>query len=241
MIIIDEEYLSSYKERNSSKARSEVLSALFIENIFYNDETLIVGTNPNSHLPDIHNSDNSLGFEVVRCVCEKEREIERDAKLVNKYYNEKEYREETLKNIRKNIQPKIFYFDMVSGSVTMRYKPTALSNDWILPIFENELKKKLNKLNNGNYSNCKNVSLIVLNASDIITDFNFGLILNVYKNELKKFKQDFIDFYFITRTQIYYINKKDMKIKKKILNDEFHLLTNKMKELLKIDEYKDDL
>ncbi len=190
---------------------------------------MLVGTNPNSLLPDIHISDNSLGFEVVRCVCEKESEIERDAKLVDKYYNEKEHREKTLENIKKNIQPKIFYFDMVSGNVTMRYKPTVLSNDWILSVFKKELKRKLEKLNNGNYSNCKNVSLIVLNVSDITTDFNFDLILNVYKNTSKEFKQNFIDFYFITRTQIYYINKKDMEEEKKLLNDEFYILTNKMK------------
>ena len=241
MIKIDKEYLSSYKERNSSKARSEVLSALFIENFFYKDETLLVGTNPNLLLPDIHNFDNSLGFEVVRCVCEKESKIERDAKLVDKYYNEKEHREETVKNIKKNKQSKIIFYDIMQKKVIMCYKPPEQTNEELLSIFENELKKKLNKLNNGNYSNCKNISLIVLNAVDKTTDFNFNLLLNTYKKESKEFRQNFIGLYFITKNQIYYVNKNMNIDKTLVLNDEFDKLSNKMKKMLKIDEYKDDL
>ena len=66
MISVEWKYLNTKSIRNNEVVRSEVLACVILEKYLYNNEILVVGTDPSKKLPDIHNKNKTLGFQVVR-------------------------------------------------------------------------------------------------------------------------------------------------------------------------------
>ena len=163
MIQIDDRYLKDETTRNNSIVRYEVLAGIFINEYINNEVVLYVGTDPQKLLPDIHNKDNTIGFEVVRCEAKVDF-VHDDVKkeLVKIDYDYKKYLKIKNKNLDHVFNKVELELAVEKGRIrTTHVKDGAHDFDWIVDDYRETINKKLKKLNNGNYKNCSNISLII--------------------------------------------------------------------------------
>lgn len=245
MIQIDSRYLKDEEIRNNTTVRAEVLASVFVNKYIQNNDILIVGTDPNENLPDIFNESKTCGFEVVEC----EALIDFLHKDATKELVKINFDYETYLDIKKCHPEHIF--NKVNLNLTVinnRICATSTTDggheiDWMIENYRNEVNKKLNKLNNGNYKNCKNVSLLILNLARANGKLNAEQVRQVYSEEinLNKFVLLFNYIYYVTTGEIYLITLNECQRFKLFIDDEYSINVREMKQLLKIDEYKNDL
>lgn len=113
------------------------------------------------------------------------------------------------------------------------------SLDWMLENYKDTIDKKLSKLNNGNYSLCKNVSLIILNLERINSLFSAKQVQKAYLEVKNNHVLTFDNIYYITTDGIYVINNVDLHTFKIFDNIEYIQCVKKIKMALKIDEYEE--
>lgn len=217
MLQIDKRYLADDKIRTNSTVRSEVLVGVFIDKYIFTNGTLYVGTNPSEKLPDIHNNTNTVGFEVVNC--------EADVDFIHKDIIEK------FAKINKAALN-----STVEDNVYSTRKSFGHGVDWMVKKYKETLNKKLQKLNNGNYSGCSRVFLIILNILRANGMLNAKQIQQVYCEEIKNFSVGFANIYYITPNGIYLVNTNEVLNFKKFQNNEFSDCVMEMKQMLGIEE-----
>ena len=240
MIQIDERYLKDETTRNNSTVRSEVLAGVIINKYIYNNDTLYVGTNPDRKLPDIHNLSNSIGFEVVNCESQDDF-LHTDAikELIKIDYNYDEYikiKTANPEHIFNKIDLNLSIMDnkIVASSI----KGYGHNINWMVNNYRKTINKKLYKLNNGNYEACPNTSLVILNLARATDSINANQVQHCYFEEAQHFDLKFDCIYFITISGIYVISNNEI-IESNVFNyDEFSACVKEMKQMLKIDEYK---
>lgn len=243
MIRIDNRYLKNELTRNDSTVRNEVLASIFVEKYIYPNSILYIGTDPKKKLPDIHNKSNTLGFEVVRCEAANDF-LHNDAtkefvKINHDYTKYLDLKNSNPEHIFNKVNLKLTVIDnKICASSTLKY---GHSIDWMLEKYKSTIQKKLKKLNSGNYENCSNVSLVILNLSRANGILNAEQVRHAYSEEAQKYTLLFNSIYYITTDGIYFIDTRECKILKSFIDNEYSISVRKMKQLLKIDEYKNDL
>lgn len=245
MIKINQRYLETEEIRNNSTTRSEVFATQLVNSYISPNDVWNVGDDTNLSLPDIYNDSRNCGFEVVECEALIDF-LHNDAtkELVKINYDYSKYLE------TKNSNPK-HIFNKVDLNMTIidnRICATSTfgfghSMDWMIENYRKEVNKKLNKLNNGNYKNCENVSLIVLNLARANGILNAEQVRQVYSEEIEsnRYALLFNYIYYVTTDGIYLITPNKCQRFKIFTDDEYSINVRKMKQELKIDEYKDDL
>lgn len=245
MIQIDSRYLKDEGIRNNTTVRAEVLASVFVNKYIQNNDILIVGSDTNENLPDIFNESKTCGFEVVECealIDFLHNDLTKE--LININYDYSKYLE------IKNNNPE-HVFNKINLNMTIINNQICSTStldfghsiDWMTENYRNEVNKKLNKLNNGNYKNCKNVSLLILNLARANGKLNAEQVRQVYSEEinLNKFVLLFNYIYYVTTGGIYLITLNECQRFKLFTDDEYSINVGEMKQLLKIDEYKNDL
>lgn len=245
MIKINQRYLETEEIRNNSTTRSEVFATQLVDSYISPNDVWNVGAKTNLELPDIYNDSQNCGFEVVLCEAPIDflhNDVTKE--LININYDYSKYLE------IKNNNPE-HVFNKINLNMTIinnRICSTSTldlghSIDWMTEKYRNEVNKKLNKLNNGNYKNCKNVSLLILNLARANGKLNAEQVRQVYSEEinLNKFVLLFNYIYYVTTGGIYLITLNECQRFKLFTDDEYSINVGKMKQLLKIDEYKNDL
>ena len=233
MISVEWKYLNTKSIRNNEVVRSEVLACVILEIYLYNNEILVVGTDPSKKLPDIHNKNKTIGFEVVRCESEIDYEIEDFAKKLceiewdyNAYIELKKHNTNHIFN-----KSKLQYFK--DGTIK-KNRVQFHKNDWLNKLFSERLDNKLLKLNKGNYGACNEISLVMLSTYRMIDDNFADFISRLYKKECERFRIHFKDIYLITNKNIYTITKNGIsKLSENIY--QFDLCVKEMKRILDID------
>lgn len=245
MIKINQRYLETEEIRNNSTTRSEVFATQLVDSYISPNDVWNVGAKTNLELPDIYNDSQNCGFEVVLCEAPIDL-LHNDVtkELININYDYSKYLE------IKNNNPE-HVFNKINLNMTIinnRICSTSTldlghSIDWMTEKYRNEVNKKLNKLNNGNYKNCRNVSLLILNLARANGKLNAEQVRQVYSEEinLNKFVLLFNYIYYVTTGGIYLITLNECQRFKLFTDDEYSINVGKMKQLLKIDEYKNDL
>ena len=239
MVVIDSRYLENENIRNNTVTRSEVLASVFVEKYILSDAVLHVGIITSKNLPDIHNDDNTVGFEVVTCeayddyaLIDRKRELQKkncheDGLNKVKDLDKKEYSEHILGKD-----------DVDLREMNNLIKPLPLFHyeNWMGENYKKRIHNKLDKLNKGNYAECLNISLIVLT---LLRDNKSSAqqIQEIYYKEAQNFTLSFNCIYFVTNSGIYTIKENGTSVLKKFMNDEFSQCVIKMKQLLRIDEY----
>lgn len=240
MIQIDNRYLKDEEIRNNTTVRAEVLASVFVNNYIQNNDTLIVGTDTNESLPDIFNESKTCGFEVVECealIDFLHKDVIKELVKINfdyeKYLEIKKCHPEHIFN-KVNLNLTVINNRIGATSTT----DLGHSVDWMIENYKNTLHKKLKKLNNGDYKNCLNVSLIILNLSRANGIINAEQVMQSYCVEAKNFTLLFNYIYYVTTNGIYLINTNKCERLKFFNDDEFSICVKEMKKLLKIDEFK---
>lgn len=240
MIQIDNRYLKDEESRNNDNARNEVLACVFVEKyILQNNNILHVGTDPQRKLPDIHNTHNTIGFEVVRC--EGQEDFNRKdfiKKLAKINFNYKDYlkiKTQKPNHIFNKVNMKLC---VSNNKIVSSIESDINSIDWMIQQYKETINIKLGKLNNGNYKNCKNISLIILNLFRLNGSLNAKQVQQCYFEEAQNFPLIYDYIYYITTIGIFIINTKESKVLKLFTDEEFNECVSKAKQMLQIDEYK---
>lgn len=243
MIQIDSRYLKDEEIRNDTTVRAEVLASVFVNKYIQNNDILIVGSDTNENLPDIFNESKTCGFEVVECEALIDF-LHNDAtkefvKINHDYTKYLDLKNSNPEHIFNKVNLKLTVIDnKICASSTLEY---GHSIDWMLEKYKSTIQKKLKKLNSGNYENCSNVSLVILNLSRSNGILNAEQVRQAYSEEAQKYTLLFNSIYYITTDGIYFIDTRECKILKSFIDNEYCISVRKMKQLLKIDEYKNDL
>ena len=245
MININQRYLETEEIRNNSTIRSEVFATQLVDSYISPNDVWNVGAKTNLELPDIYNDSQTCGFEVVICEAPIDfLHIDATKELININYDYSKYLE-----IKNNNPEHIFNkVNLNTTIINNRICSTTTldlghSIDWMTENYRNEVNKKLNKLNNGNYKNCGNVSLIILNLARANGMLNAEQVRKVYFEEIKAngFVLLFSYIYYVSTDGIYLITPNDCQSFKIFIDDEYNVNVRKMKQILKIDEYKNGL
>lgn len=186
----------------------ELFCALVLSNYLFETEDFTVGDD--LELPDITSGNCSVGIEVVQI--EKEVDHLQDRIL-------KEFVANNLECIKvyknKKILPKLSSFSIKEKDgklMSLSTKEESHSVDWMMPENEERLRKKLKKLNRGNYSRIKeNIALCVLSRDRIRNEYDFCLLIYQYLKIAAEFEKKYDAVYFITSEGIFCWKKTDEK------------------------------
>ena len=135
----------------SSAKRPEIICYFALNEYYLKDDTLVVGDESNKKLklPDIYNTNNTYGIEVVQL--EKDRDFKKTRvwKLCEKYNGDYD----KIKNDCDSLYPNEYILGECGGLLGSFFtNGGAHSIDWMKDVYKEEIDKKLVKLNNGNYS-----------------------------------------------------------------------------------------
>ena len=241
MIKINDRYFESEDIRNDPVTRSEVLAIQFVNEYISPNNVWNVGADTKMNLPDIYSDNQDIGFEVVRCeagIDFAHDDITKEFIKINYDYNKYQEIKSCDKNhIFNKLNLNLTVIDnKIAASSTTEY---GHSIDWMLENYKKTINKKLSKLNNGNYSLCKNVSLIILNLERINSLFSAEQVQKAYLEVKNNHVLTFDNIYYITTDGIYVINDIGLYTLKVFDNIEYSECVKKMKKSLKIDEYKE--
>ena len=111
-------------------------------------------------------------------------------------------------------------------------------NDWMRNRYRKELLKKLKKLNNGNYDECKCVSLVVLSVFRMVDYYNAKIMQEEYCGALLdyRYERKFKCVYLISNSSIFCITEYGINEIVDFNNKSFGSMVLKMKECLAINE-----
>ncbi len=201
--------------KNQTAKQPEINAAKVLKFCVFKDTELVVGDQAQLKLPDIYSKELSIGIEVVQ--------MERAEDLDTKYiWNEMEKNngdfDLTKKFCDENF-PNKYHLEEHNGKVVC-FIVNGKSHriDWMKPIYEREINKKLVKLNNGNYSGITNeIDLcisIIYRAKKL---YDAKLIAYCYRQIAAKFQKAFNKLYIIESNKLFIIYPDKIKdIKPKI-------------------------
>lgn len=252
MIYICERHLKKHDVRSNITVIIEVLSGLIIDRYILKNNLINVGDSQQEKLPDIFTIDKMFGFEVTRCESEMDfyhDDFQKYLDSINYDYNIYKHIDEakTHKEVASLIDDKLF-------EKIKKYKiKVVVDNDrivssthgiifhekeWLKPVYLNSLDKKLKKLNNGNYSGCPNMSLVLFMVRRLVGIEQADIIKNIYSSIYNDYQNKFNSIYLFTTDDIFEITNKEVKLIYHYKNEEFYDLVDDVHRMLKILKYK---
>lgn len=238
MLKIHERYLNDFKIRDNSTTREEVLAGLFIDKFIAPNQTLIVGEYVSKNLPDIIVADKSFGWEVMRCehyidflhknATERLKEIDFD---YNTYLKEKKDKNSIFYKVPLRIT--IDNGKITSTSIGGHFH----SIDWMYGEYTVQLSKKLEKLNKGNYRNCEKCALFVLSLSRALDKSSVDVFQKALFTVSQYYEKLFCNVYLLKTSGIYEVKQSEIINTTLFKDDEYSMVVNEMKNILKIDQY----
>ncbi len=189
---------------NPTAKQPEIYAAKVLKYCIFSDTVLVVGDQTKLKLPDIYSEDLSIGFEVVQ--------MEKDEDLDTKYIWEKIERNNGNFALTKKFCDEKFPDKYILGEHDgkVRYLRTngkSHSIDWMKPIYDREINKKLIKLNNDNYSGITNeINLCISIVHRAKTLYDAELIAYSYKQAVKNYEKTFKKLYIIESDKIFIIH-----------------------------------
>lgn len=194
---------------NKTAKPPEIIAAKLLGDWFFKDKNLIVGDASTLNLPDIYTEDFSVGIEVVQ--------LDRGADLDTKYIWQK--MKETLEDYN---EIKKFCDDKHSGKYNLVEKEGKVcyfyssevnhSKTWMKESYSVNIRKKLGKLNNGNYSGIKTeIDLCIIIVYKIIRKFDVELIAYFYKQIEESYEKSYDKIYIIESNKTFVIYQNRIK------------------------------
>ena len=239
MIKIIENYLQNYKMRSNTIVISEVFCAFVLDKYILPKNILIVGEKPSKNLPDIYTKDKTLGFEITTCEADEDYKHKDITKELNKIDFEYDKFVELCSNPSSPFSDKRLKVTTNGNKITSSMMTGFFHKvDWMLSKYKLSIRKKLVKLNSGHYSDCGEISLIILSTARALNITDAQILQKALIEENDNFKINFNNVYFFTTDDIFLIDSKAIKTIHHYINNEYSDLVNKMKKTLKIHQFK---
>ncbi|MEG1499951.1 MAG: hypothetical protein RR400_02685 [Clostridia bacterium] len=185
----------------------EVFASRILKNNFFRGRKLIVGDLFENKEPDIFTEDHKYGIDIVRSealghfVFEKFKSdcanLGYDHKLCQTLANEhySSWNFNVVKDER-NGRIKAFESNLKNVTKTEYYE-----------VIESNLRRKLDKLNCGNYSSCERIGICLISNLSPKNGTNLRNILRIYNNVKKDFNKTFDDVFIMFKKSFYHITK----------------------------------
>ena len=187
----------------------ELFCAFALEPYLFQDDEFTVGDIEKEKLPDIYRNDKSYGIEVVRC------EADSDFKQVGvcKYAYQNDYDYQKVKTWCEKRFPSMYNISEIDGKIGLLYGTGGAHKvDWMKENYEEQIIKKLNKLNNCNYSGITgDIGLCISIIHRHKDEYDAKLILFVYINIIERYNKYFDKVYVITSSSIFLFNPDNVK------------------------------
>lgn len=204
MIRLSENYIQKIKYNQDFKHEilNELFAAVLLNKTLCN-ETFILGEN--GSFPDLTRLDFLKGYEIVQCDLDEDL----DRKHLYLYLKQAHWNYDSFlkicSNNRFDLEPYVISKSSdgdVEAILSNETRP-GRSPLYFLPIFRKNFKNKLEKLNKGNYSKCKDVSLIVQTFSRYKTRDDIIAIANQYNQVVKGYSAHFQNLIIFSTSFIY--------------------------------------
>ena len=214
--------------------RNDTLLALLIDKYIFPFNLLIIGDDNVKHLPDLWDKDRTNGFEFVQC----ELDCDLDAKNIYKALklNKNNYNKTIEMLKRDNFPIDEYSFQRYGSKIgSFSHKESGRSYGYLAPIYEKNIRNKLEKLNKGNYSGCQRCSLVISNIERSKDKSDVDLVKKIYERLSLNYTEKFDNVYVITTTGIYRIAN-DIEIMVEYKCSTFSYYVSKMKDKLRFTE-----
>ncbi len=185
----------------------ELLSAIILAKTFYRDVDLFVGDNDG--ITDIYSKALAIGIEVVQSEFLSDFLLSNVSKL---------YQQGESKSANAPQKPQ-----RTSKARVLSWSyNTELDDEQVMEQFKARINDKLKKLNSGNYAKIKNeLNLAVLSYMRVKTQEDARTFVDVYKQEIKKFKKGFDKIFLIFSSGIFYLQDDDIIAEAEFVGNEF--------------------
>ncbi len=213
-----------------SAKNTEIMLGYFLQKKIYTDKSFIIG-DENGKFPDIRTEDLSLGIEAVQAefaedfaskiILKKFVKFKGDAKKIKNYIRTKMRAFETLLFVNRN--------KVEAWSI----KLVGYSKYFSKYIFEKAIAKKLEKLNDGNYSAIDGeINLAIISVYSEKPDKVIKDIQEKYESIKDSYRLKFKKIFILFTDRIFEIDG-DKILRYDILDDELANLEEEFKKLLK--------
>lgn len=188
---------------NSTAKQPEINAAQILEYCVFKDAALVVGDQSELKLPDIYTEDLLIGIEVVQM--EKAEDL--DTKYIWNEIKKNNGNFALTKKFCDENYPNKYHLEEYNGKVfCFMTKGGSHSIDWMKPIYDREINKKLKKLNNGNYSGIKReIDLCISIVYRAKRLYDAKLITYSYKQIAKNYKDSYDKLYIIESDKIFIV------------------------------------
>ena len=203
-MILSPKFLEQKGVNVSPKQITETLIGLIAQDYICNSE-LILGDDGMNHLPDLHAKDNSIGYEIVQSelVCDYQKNT------IYKVMAEEgfEYARVWKRLAQKKFPINNFSFSCNSEGIIVSFKHKEFFRkvNYLNEIHLKNIRNKLQKLNNGNYSSCKQINLIICSIARPRGFYEAEQVNMLYDKEMSGFKKSFDNVFLITNKGVYWV------------------------------------
>ena len=205
-MILSPNYCDSQKDE--AKKITEALVGIITEKYICN-KGLILGDDEGRSLPDLHTKDESIGYEIVQSELECDHLLKTIYKVMNQENSDYKRVIEKLSEKRFPIKDFEFHFNGEGKIISPCHKELGVRLvNYMNSIYADNIRKKLKKLNTGNYDGCKQKNLIICSIFRF-RDLDDAKQVNImYNQESSNFKKSFDNVFFITVEGVYLIYPK---------------------------------
>lgn len=220
---------------DSTAKTNEIFVSIFIKEYLFPHKQIFVG-DKGKKIPDIQIPSLNKSFEVVQVELEKDL----DSKYIWKKFYETNGNPQEMQKFASEKFPMHNYKFFVINNKVASWTTGELghSADYSRAYYGREIKKKLEKLNKGNYCEFPGeISLIISNYQRNRDYQDFCIFLEEYERYILNYKKHFKEVYLLTSNDIYIYDAENNKQIKNIEID-FDACVKKYKQIRNKNETK---
>ena len=204
VIRLSENYIQKIKFNQDFKHEilNELFAAVLLNKTLCN-ETFILGKN--GSFPDLTRPDFLKGYEIVQCDLDEDLNRKHLYLYLKQAHGDYDSFLKICSNNNINLKSYVVTKSDDGGVEAIFSNGTRLDRSplYFLPIFRKNFKNKLKKLNKGNYSKCKDVSLIVQTFSRYKTRDDIIAIADQYNQVIEDYSTHFQNLIIFSTSFIY--------------------------------------
>lgn len=217
------------------KLWSEIFSA-FILNEYIESENIILDDKP-----DFYNLSKTSSYEVVQC--DLDEDLNRKYIMKSIFENNSDY-DKTIETLKKDKKVKLskYIISKTEDGLVGSIMPSESGNSpyYYLPIFRDNIEKKINKLNKNYYSLDSHIFLVILSISRFKENDDAEKIFDLFKSINYQYKKRFENLFLITTSGLYFLENDNLRTIK-ISEEDFNQIIIKVNNLISNVKNKESL
>ena len=200
MIFLSNPYIKNL--RTNPNSIIGIRNEFFIANLLntVDEDNYLLGE---TGYPDLIDRYHNNAYEIVQCDLAEDLDSQKILFALAKHHYR--YEDAIQDELVKNVNLLNYEFNKGKDGTVIAYWPriTPRGSGYFLSFFEKNITNKLKKLNHGNYSKCKSVSLVISAICRYKEDSDIKVVVELYKKCSNEFNKSFDSLIIITTSKIY--------------------------------------